>query len=473
MGILVVDNSQPNANDPSDCHRAKDFCNFGPMNNYTPPHPPLSCDMHGHPVLPPQPSPQHALQPPVSSSSAPPPPECWQPGPSSPDPGIPPHGSSCGPSPPPLCAGCSLRIMDKFYLSAMEGKWHTSCLKCSECGVELENQLSCFERDRHIYCKEDYIRIYVNKCARCLLEIQSSDLVMKARQNLFHVGCFRCATCDTVLKKGDLFGMYDDVLYCRLHFELISSGHHVGITSIPPPPPPPQPPQGTSFTPDPMGHSPVDGQPYQPLPMGYHPGGFPPQPPQQQQGGPGGPPPGWFPAGPGCPGDFPMGEFPYENNNEPMLKKRRGRKKRKVESFAAMNGYLEGYPPGMDGQAGQGKTKRARTSFKHHQLRIMKAHFQINQNPDSRELKMLSQKTQLDKKVLQVWFQNARAKWRRTRAQDGQGGNGNGGNPGGSATAISAATSVGGGSSGMGGDDGDLALGSPSSDCSGPMIPCC
>jgi hypothetical protein len=32
----------------------------------------------------------------------------------------------------------------------------------------------------------------------------------------------------------------------------------------------------------------------------------------------------------------------------------------------------------------------------------MKAHFQINQNPDSRELKMLSQKTGLDKKVLQV-----------------------------------------------------------------------
>ena len=51
---------------------------------------------------------------------------------------------------------------------------------------------------------------------------------------------------------------------------------------------------------------------------------------------------------------------------------------------------------------GQAKTKRARTSFKHHQLRIMKGHFQINQNPDSRELKMLSQKTGLDKKVLQV-----------------------------------------------------------------------
>ena len=61
----------------------------------------------------------------------------------------------------------------------------------------------------------------------------------------------------------------------------------------------------------------------------------------------------------------------------------------------------------MDGHGlGQAKTKRARTSFKHHQLRIMKAHFQINQNPDSRELKMLSQKTGLDKKVLQVSYRD-------------------------------------------------------------------
>ena len=59
---------------------------------------------------------------------------------------------------PPLCAGCRLRIVDKFYLCAVESKWHTACLKCVECGVELENQSSCFERDGQIYCKEDYVR---------------------------------------------------------------------------------------------------------------------------------------------------------------------------------------------------------------------------------------------------------------------------------------------------------------------------
>ena len=60
------------------------------------------------------------------------------------------------------------------------------------------------------------------------------------------------------------------------------------------------------------------------------------------------------------------------------------------------------------------KKKRMRTSFKHQQLRIMKAYFQLNQNPDSKELKELSERTNLTKRTLQVWFQNSRAKMRKT-----------------------------------------------------------
>ena len=59
---------------------------------------------------------------------------------------------------PPLCAGCKIRITDKFYLCAVEKKWHSSCLKCAECGAELENEASCFEREGQIYCRDDYLR---------------------------------------------------------------------------------------------------------------------------------------------------------------------------------------------------------------------------------------------------------------------------------------------------------------------------
>ena len=56
--------------------------------------------------------------------------------------------------------------------------------------------------------------------------------------------------------------------------------------------------------------------------------------------------------------------------------------------------------PGMPGS--NSRTKRMRTSFKHHQLRTMKSYFAINHNPDAKDLKQLSQKTGLPKRVLQV-----------------------------------------------------------------------
>ncbi|KAH9507451.1 LIM/homeobox protein Lhx9 [Bulinus truncatus] len=106
------------------------------------------------------------------------------------------------------------------------------------------------------------------------------------------------------------------------------------------------------------------------------------------------------------------------------------------------------------------RQKRVRTSFKHHQLRTMKSYFALNHNPDAKDLKQLAQKTGLSKRVLQcnhltpgrmsryfpfdspeypnprppavqvadqvvVWFQNARAKYRRNllKQQDTEGGN--------------------------------------------------
>lgn len=54
------------------------------------------------------------------------------------------------------------------------------------------------------------------------------------------------------------------------------------------------------------------------------------------------------------------------------------------------------------GSSSPHRPKRMRTSFKHHQLRQMKAYFAMNHNPDSKELRQLAQKTGLSKRVLQV-----------------------------------------------------------------------
>ena len=56
------------------------------------------------------------------------------------------------------CAGCGGRIQDRYYLLAVDRQWHASCLKCCECKLPLDTELTCFARDGNIYCKEDYYR---------------------------------------------------------------------------------------------------------------------------------------------------------------------------------------------------------------------------------------------------------------------------------------------------------------------------
>ncbi|XP_047040787.1 protein apterous [Helicoverpa zea] len=218
------------------------------------------------------------------------------------------------------------------------------------------------------------------RCARCNTPISASELVMRARDLVFHVHCFSCALCSTPLNKGDTFGIRDSAVYCRLHYETMPEyGPHMAV---------PGPPQ---MCPVPYA-GPAPGPHYPPYPS---------------------------PEFARVDNDVPKGPFFNGSAAPPPRQKGRPRKKKpKDQEIMAANldlnpEYLE---MGFRGGAGLGsssRTKRMRTSFKHHQLRTMKSYFAINHNPDAKDLKQLSQKTGLPKRVLQVWFQNARAKWRR------------------------------------------------------------
>ncbi|XP_057672787.1 LIM/homeobox protein Lhx9 isoform X2 [Diorhabda carinulata] len=279
------------------------------------------------------------------------------------------------------CAGCGARITDRYYLQAVERRWHTSCLQCCHCRRTLEGDNSCFSRDGNIYCKKDYHRLFSMKsCARCHVTILSSELVMRAKEFVFHVHCFSCEMCNAILTKGDQFGMRNGSVLCRVHFELsMPPGGGIYHPHYPPPFP----------SPDFNSHPP-------------HPS----LPPQQTS-------------------VDTIGKVPPFFNGTPTTPRQKGRpRKRKPKDLEGMTANLDlnsdyldmsfGRSPGTPGLHGSSqRTKRMRTSFKHHQLRTMKSYFAINHNPDAKDLKQLSQKTGLPKRVLQVWFQNARAKWRR------------------------------------------------------------
>ncbi|KAF5898661.1 LIM/homeobox protein Lhx2 isoform X1, partial [Clarias magur] len=248
-----------------------------------------------------------------------------------------------------LCAGCGGKISDRYFLLAVDKQWHMRCLKCCECKLNLESELTCFSKDGSIYCKEDYYRRFsVQRCARCHLGISSSEMVMRARDLVYHLNCFTCTTCNKMLTTGDHFGMKDSLVYCRLHFETLVQGdyghfNHTDVASSKA--------LGTAGA----------------LALSYY-------------------------------------------NGVGSVQKGRPRKRKSPgpgADVAAYNAALscnenDGDPMDRDSQYSSGqKTKRMRTSFKHHQLRTMKSYFAINHNPDAKDLKQLAQKTGLTKRVLQ------------------------------------------------------------------------
>ncbi|XP_050539958.1 LIM/homeobox protein Lhx9-like isoform X2 [Daktulosphaira vitifoliae] len=305
-----------------------------------------------------------------------------------------------------LCDGCGQKILERYYLFAVEKRWHASCLQCSQCSQTLAGELKCFYRDGNIYCKSDYQRLHgIRRCGRCQAAISPTDLVMRARDTVFHVSCFSCVVCMTVLTKGDHFGMRDGAVFCQHHYQQLEPPTLVPlrtISSIPTPSQSPYPSSNRGLGPDAAGTA-----------VG-----------------------GFFNGGVGNGSGVAVGATVA--STQPRQKGRP--RKRKPKDLDAITANLDmnssdsynmemtfgpnGLTSGTGGTGGSGhqRTKRMRTSFKHHQLRTMKSYFHHNHNPDAKDLKQLSQKTGLPKRVLQVWFQNARAKYRRTSSkQDGLG----------------------------------------------------
>ena len=56
------------------------------------------------------------------------------------------------------CNGCHRFINERYYLLVMDQAWHIECLRCNACKSCLDTQMSCFNKDGLIYCKDDYFR---------------------------------------------------------------------------------------------------------------------------------------------------------------------------------------------------------------------------------------------------------------------------------------------------------------------------
>ncbi|XP_054157248.1 LIM/homeobox protein Lhx9-like [Oppia nitens] len=303
------------------------------------------------------------------------------------------------------CGGCGDTIADRYYLLTADRQWHCRCLKCCQCGQQLEYQMTCFSRNGLIYCKQDYYRLFWwQKCVRCLQVIQPKQLVMRisvddddnnnnsdhnSNSHYYHVQCFTCVACDQQLKKGDHFGRHNTDIYCHLHYKQVNDNechnyHHNLVNA---------------------SHE---------LQQQQH----------QRQ---------CFTNG-GTDSDDICDKASVKSMSDSYHEKQsKHHRKRKTKLSQKFIDKLTSLSPNHSPNGSQcdspstttsstlltslsslRRPKRNRTSFKHQQLRAMKQYFNLNHNPDSKDLKQLSQRTGLAKRVLQVWFQNQRAKWRRS-----------------------------------------------------------
>ncbi|XP_026181966.1 LIM homeobox transcription factor 1-alpha isoform X2 [Mastacembelus armatus] len=116
-----------------------------------------------------------------------------------------------------VCAGCESPIADRFLLRVNERSWHETCVKCAVCLSALTG--TCYCRDRLLYCKHDYEKLFVRKCSACLQVIGRSELIMRVLGQVYHLGCFSCCECERRLQRGDEFVLKEGQLLCRMDYE--------------------------------------------------------------------------------------------------------------------------------------------------------------------------------------------------------------------------------------------------------------
>ncbi|CAD5229995.1 unnamed protein product [Bursaphelenchus okinawaensis] len=189
------------------------------------------------------------------------------------------------------CHDCMEPIKERFLLNVDNHNYHSNCIRCSDCSMNLQEMPSCFVKHGSLYCKPCYGQKFQTKCAHCERQIQPTDWVRRARHYVFHLACFSCTHCKRQLSTKEEFCLQENRLLCKQH-------------------------------------------------------------------------------------------------------------------------YLE-LVQGDDSQSKQ-KTKRVRTTFAEEQLQILNAHFQLDCNPDGGDLERIASLTGLSKRVTQVWFQNSRARQKKS-----------------------------------------------------------
>lgn len=263
-----------------------------------------------------------------------------------------------------VCAGCGAPIRDQYILRvAPDLEWHAACLKCADCHQFLDETCTCFVRDGKTYCKRDYVRLFGTKCSKCRQGFSRTDFVMRARQHVYHLDCFRCQACARQLIPGDEFALREDGLFCRADHDVLDKFASSAAGGGP----------ATATGPTNGIHVAPNAEP---LPVG----------------GPGVPRAGGQAGAGGTP--------PAQPRGHPQSKQQQHG-----------GGTAAGGGDGQQSQQQQQhKPTRVRTVLNEKQLHTLRTCYAANPRPDALMKEQLVEMTGLSPRVIRVWFQNKRCK---------------------------------------------------------------
>ncbi|XP_050546488.1 LIM domain transcription factor LMO4.1-like isoform X2 [Daktulosphaira vitifoliae] len=120
------------------------------------------------------------------------------------------------------CANCGKRITERFLLKALDLFWHEDCLKCGCCDCRLgEVGSTLYTKANLILCKRDYLRLFgaTGNCAACNKVIPAFEMVMRAKNNVYHLECFACQQCNHRFCVGDRFYLCENKILCEYDYE--------------------------------------------------------------------------------------------------------------------------------------------------------------------------------------------------------------------------------------------------------------
>uniref|UniRef100_A0A3Q2E7Q4 LIM domain containing preferred translocation partner in lipoma n=1 Tax=Cyprinodon variegatus TaxID=28743 RepID=A0A3Q2E7Q4_CYPVA len=119
------------------------------------------------------------------------------------------------------CNSCSKPIMERI-LRATGKAYHPHCFTCVVCHRSLDGIPFTVDASNHIHCIEDFHKKFAPRCCVCHEPImpapgQEETVRIVALDRDFHVQCYRCEDCGSLLSEGDNQGCYplDGHVLCK------------------------------------------------------------------------------------------------------------------------------------------------------------------------------------------------------------------------------------------------------------------